>query len=219
MKKRVKQLTALLLSAAMTLGMVTTSASATESSSSTGTSSSSTETTTSSATGMLGTSASVLDSFDEETLAVTAQAITDEETFTESSATEEEQAIKDEIYNDIFWNSDSVVDVSDYSTDVETMNELTDEVLEENNASTLVTVTYEEDELTGKATVMSVDMDPELEAVTEEVQAMADDETNPYAITDDQAEEILGLYTEYQTLCNKYVAYIGRQTAWYTSYE
>lgn len=219
MKKRAKQLTALLLSAAMTLGMVTTSASATESSSSTGTSSSSTETTTSSATGMLGTSASVLDSFDEETLAVTAQAITDEETFTESSATEEEQAIKDEIYNDIFWNSDSVVDVSDYSTDVETMNELTDEVLEENNASTLVTVTYEEDELTGKATVMSVDMNPELEAVTEKVQAMADDETNPYAITDDQAEEILGLYTEYQTLCNKYVAYIGRQTAWYTSYE
>ncbi|MCD8018054.1 MAG: hypothetical protein LUF92_00245, partial [Clostridiales bacterium] len=123
------------------------------------------------------------------------------------------EELKELIVQAVFLSDGDTVDVAAYSVSLETMDALTDEVLEEANATDLVTVTYEEDEETGTVSSGTIEMDVELETVKEEL------EESDLALTEEQIQTVLYLYSDYQSMVKNNPQYYGLQAPYLISKE
>lgn len=122
-------------------------------------------------------------------------------------ANSEEKDAKEAIQDGIFKDRDqTTVDLSDYNLSKKEAKSLTNDVLEDSNADTLVTTTYETDD-DGNVTTMEVEMDPELELAYDQLDAAnenADDSDNEYTI-----EDVYAAYAEYQKFIDSNPKYFG----------
>ena len=122
-------------------------------------------------------------------------------------ANSEEKDAKEAIQDGIFKDRDqTTVDLSDYNLSKKEAKSLTNDVLEDSNADTLVTTTYETDD-DGNVTTMEVEMDPELELAYDQLDAAnenADDSDNEYTI-----EDVYKAYAEYQKFIDSNPKYFG----------
>ncbi len=219
---KTKRLTAMLLAAAMTLGTFSSVALATDTENTTG-SDTSAET------------SSLLSGLDERSLEVVVAdaeaqyaasksggvAAISEDDGTADLTAEERSSVKESIYNDILFSDSSVVDVSGYDMDADTLSTLTDEVLAEEGMTELVDYEYEEDEVSGNATIAVYSVDNELAAAANEaseIEVIAEDGTSS-ALTEEQLQTVMYLYGQYLEDYNANVAYLGRQTPFFTAQE
>lgn len=122
-------------------------------------------------------------------------------------ANSEEKDAKEAIQDGIFKDRDqTTVDLSDYNLSKKEAKSLTNDVLEDSNADTLVTTTFETDD-DGNVTTMEIEMDPELELAYDQLDAAnenADDSDSEYTI-----EAVYAAYAEYQEFIDSNPKYFG----------
>ena len=140
-------------------------------------------------------------------------------------------AIQDKIRDVILFQPDrNYVDLSEYGLQEQEAEALTDAVLTEVNAEEMVDTTYVHNE-DGTVKGMGVALDPTLQALTEEVAVLAEGEdtgegesgdtpqmpepTNP-AWTDEQKQQIIGIYMAYQQYMVDNADYFGVQVPYNT---
>ena len=130
----------------------------------------------------------------------------DSEEATEDS--EAKSVVKDAVFN----NYNDSTDVSDHSISSEEMDSATEEVLEENNMTGLVDVTYETDS-DDNVTTVNVEMDNRISLAADELE----EKSNVYNLTDEQAQNLLGLYAQYIQSLEEHADIYGVQVAYNTT--
>lgn len=135
------------------------------------------------------------------------------------------ESLKEDIAKAIFLNPETtVLELSDYSLETTEAEAATDEVLSENNAATLVETEVVEGS-DGQADALTISLDPELKAVAEEVNELADgdggdgSQQGPIPMDEEQRQQILSAYAAYQTYVEENPDYFGLQTPFFTQKE
>ena len=135
------------------------------------------------------------------------------------------EAVKGDIEDNIFLEPEATaMDLSEYGLKAEEAEAITEQVLTENSADTLV-----ETEVIagtdGQADVLTISRDPVLKAASEEVNELADGEGGDGSqegnvpMTDEQKKQILDAYAQYQTFIDSYPDIFGVQTPFYSQKE
>ncbi len=155
-------------------------------------------------------------STDETSISSTAQtnmasakivaSLDDSEEETEDS--EAKSVVKDAVFN----NYNDTTDVSEHNISSEEMDSATEEVLEENNMTGLVEVTYETDS-DDNVTTVDVEMDNRISLAADELE----EKSNVYNLTDEQAQNLLGLYAQYIQSLEDHADVYGVQVAYNTT--
>lgn len=102
-----------------------------------------------------------------------------------------ESTAKEAVEDAIFNSYNDTADLSDYNISSDEMDSATEEVLEENNMTSLVDVTYETDS-DGNVTTADVEMDAMVAMAAEEL-----DNSKAYNLTEEQSKNLLGAYAQY----------------------
>jgi hypothetical protein len=142
----------------------------------------------------------------QETKTATTSETTKEKTSAQSSDKENETA-KEAIQEGIFTDRESdTVDLSSYNLTEAEATALSDEVLEDSNASTLITTSYETDE-DGIVTAMTVDMDEDLATAYDQIDAASENADN--SDTELTLDDVYAYYAEYQAYIEAKPDYFG----------
>ena len=135
------------------------------------------------------------------------------------------EALKEYIRKAIFQDYESTaVNLSEFSLQEEEAATVTDEVLTESNATTLVDTEFVENE-EGQVETMTISMDPELKAVAQELDELSDGEgeegsqEGPIPMTDEQKKQVLDAYAAYQEYVAANPDYFGIQTPFFANKE
>ena len=135
------------------------------------------------------------------------------------------EALKEYIRKAIFQDYESTaVNLSEFSLQEEEAATVTDEVLTESNATTLVDTEFVENE-EGQVETMTISMDPELKAVAQELDELSDGEgeegsqEGPIPMTDEQKQQVLDAYAAYQEYVAANPDYFGIQTPFFANKE
>ncbi len=135
------------------------------------------------------------------------------------------EAVKGDIEDNIFLEPEATaMDLSEYGLKAEEAEAITEQVLTENSADTLV-----ETEVIagadGQADVLTISRDPVLKAASEEVNELADGEGGDGSqegnvpMTDEQKKQILDAYAQYQAFIDSQPEIFGVQTPFYSQKE
>ena len=126
----------------------------------------------------------------------------------ETEDSEAKSAVKDAVFN----NYNDTTDLSEHGISSEEMDSATEEVLEENNLTDLVEVTYETDS-NDTVTTAEVTMDDRVALAADELE----EKSNVYNLTDEQAQNLLGLYAQYAKSLEDHADIYGVQVAYNTT--
>ena len=126
----------------------------------------------------------------------------------ETEDSEAKSAVKDAVFN----NYNDTTDLSEHGISSEEMDSATEEVLEENNLTDLVEVTYETDS-NDTVTTAEVTMDDRVALAADELE----EKSNVYNLTDEQAQNLLGLYAQYVKSLEDHADIYGVQVAYNTT--
>ena len=118
------------------------------------------------------------------------------------------EKIKDWIFNGYKGN----LDLSRFGITSENMDTVLAEVLEETNLEGSADVTYQTDD-EGQVTTAEVEMDPMVVMAAEELAANA----NVYNLTEEQSQELVGMYSRYLQLCKDNADIFGVQVPYNTT--
>ena len=102
------------------------------------------------------------------------------------------------------------VDLTGKKISSDTMDTATENVLEQNNMTKMVDVTYKTDD-SDHVTTVNVEMDSQLALAAEEIQTQAT------GMTEDEKEKLLGEYSNYLAYFAQNADYFGVQTAYFTT--
>lgn len=130
---------------------------------------------------------------------------------TENEVQEEtpESKLKDAIKNWIFNGYDGSLDLSRFGITSEEMDNATAEVLDETGMEDAADVTYETDD-EGQVTIAEVEMDPMIVMAAEELKTV-------YNLSEEQSQELLGMYAQYLQLCEDNADIFGVQVPYNTT--
>ena len=120
-----------------------------------------------------------------------------------------ESKLKDTIKDWIFNGFDGSLDLSRFSITSEEMDAATAEVLDETGMESAADVTYETDD-EGQVTTAEVEMDPMVVMAAEELETV-------YNLTEEQTQELLGMYAQYLQLCEENADMFGVQVPYNTT--
>ncbi|MGN0314570.1 MAG: S-layer homology domain-containing protein [Fusicatenibacter sp.] len=157
-------------------------------------------------------------SSDEITLSVTAETnlasarIISSLTEDEESSTSDYSGLKAAIKDAIFNGYNDTTDLSRYNASEEEVTATTEEVLAETNMASAVDVTYETDS-DGTVTTAEVEMDPMVAMAAEELEENA----TVYNLTEEQSQELLGMYAQYLQLYEDNADMFGVQVPYNTT--
>lgn len=130
---------------------------------------------------------------------------------TEDEVQEEtpESKLKEAIKNWIFNGFDGSLDLSRFGITSEEMDNATEEVLDETGMEGAADVTYETDD-EGQVTTAEVEMDPMIVMAAEELK-------NVYNLSEEQSQQLLGMYAQYLQLCEDNADIFGVQVPYNTT--
>ena len=120
-----------------------------------------------------------------------------------------ESKLKDAIKNWIFNGFDGSLDLSRFGITSEEMDNATAEVLDETGMEGAADVTYETDS-EGQVTTAEVEMDPMIVMAAEELKTV-------YNLSEEQSQELLGMYAQYLQLCEENADMFGVQVPYNTT--
>ncbi len=131
-----------------------------------------------------------------------------EEESNDTEDTEAEVAVKEAVFN----NYNDTTDVSEYNISSTEMESATQEVLEENNMTELVEVTYETD-AADTVTTVEVKMDQRVALAADELEQ----NSTVYNFTEEQTQNLIGLYAQYTQAVEDNADIYGVQVAFNTT--
>ncbi|MGN0249984.1 MAG: hypothetical protein ACI4EH_01280, partial [Oliverpabstia sp.] len=120
-----------------------------------------------------------------------------------------ESKLKDAIKDWIFNGFDGSLDLSRFGITSKEMDTATAEVLDETNMEGAADVTYETDD-EGTVTTAEVEMDPMIVMAAEELQTV-------YNLSEEQTQQLLGMYAQYLQLCEDNADIFGVQVPYNTT--
>ncbi|MGN0704740.1 MAG: S-layer homology domain-containing protein [Lentihominibacter sp.] len=133
--------------------------------------------------------------------------ISDEDAESGVEESEEKAAVKEAIFS-----GNGTTDLSRFNISSKKMDAVTAEILEENNLTDAVDVTYETDS-EGNVTTTEVEMDPMVALMSDELEA----NQTVYGLTDEQSQTLLGMYAQYIQLCEENADMFGVQVPYNTT--
>lgn len=119
---------------------------------------------------------------------------------------------KSAVKNAIFSNYNDSTDLSRYNISSDEMDSMLDEILGEKNITSTVAVTYETD-AEGDVTTTEVEMDPMVVMAAEELE----ENKTVYNLTEEQTQELLGMYAQYLQLYQDNADMFGVQVPYNTT--
>ena len=119
---------------------------------------------------------------------------------------------KSAVKNAIFSNYNDSTDLSRYNISSDEMDSMLDEILVEKDITSTVAVTYETD-AEGDVTTTEVEMDPMVVMAAEELE----ENKTVYNLTEEQTQELLGMYAQYLQLYQDNADMFGVQVPYNTT--
>ncbi|MDY4923075.1 MAG: hypothetical protein SO117_08645, partial [Frisingicoccus sp.] len=119
---------------------------------------------------------------------------------------------KSAVKNAIFSNYNDSTDLSRYNISSDEMDSMLDEILGEKDITSTVAVTYETD-AEGDVTTTEVEMDPMVVMAAEELE----ENKTVYNLTEEQTQELLGMYAQYLQLYQDNADMFGVQVPYNTT--